>query len=93
MALRRGRDPGVVDLIAQRFGNDLEMEVRRPAAIFVEIANLTHSVPGGERGSRLETTDRGAAEVAVKGVEFDAVKSMARDHRRAIVAKPGVVFG
>jgi hypothetical protein len=69
------------------------MEVRRPAAVLLQIPDLAHRVFRKESVSGLEPFDRSPAEVAVERVELDSLELMAKDDCRTVVPEAGVIGG
>ena len=60
---------GEIGAEVEKIENDLEVEMRRPAAIFVWMANGGEGLSGGDELAGLESGEGGGGEVAVEGEE------------------------
>ena len=95
-ALRRPRHAGEVGVEAERVGEDLQMEMRRPVSVLRRHAERGDPVAAAHLGADAEAVERRAAEVTVERVEGRAVTGLVaeHDHRtvvlRRIVVREGV---
>src|SRR5262245_58049957 len=78
---------GIVALPGADIENDLEMQVRNPAAVFPAGAQVGDLLAGHERCAGLETLQAVAAEVAIERMEFQArSRRVLEDDGRAVIA-------
>lgn len=63
----------------QHVGHDLEMDMGRPAAIFMPIAQMRDKLAGGHRVAHLHKAGQGACKVAIKRMKPRAPRIMFQD--------------
>ena len=77
--------------MVQQVNDDLEMKVRRPAAVFVDVADAGELLSARDALAYLERVKGFSREVAVEREKFQTVAGgMAKNHKRAVVERRSV---
>src|SRR5207245_6959841 len=72
--------------------NDLEMDVRRPVAIFLRRADAANALAARDALARTERRERISRQVTVKGEKLCAIAGrVPKDNERAIIHGRGIV--
>src|SRR5579885_920341 len=96
-ALARTRHAGEIADEVEHIGDDLEMQVRGPAAVDAHLADPRESRSPRYRLALVQAVERGEAQMAVEGIEGErlvvfARDSMLQDDGRAVIERGGVVL-
>jgi hypothetical protein len=76
----------------EKVENDLKMKMRRPAAVFASVADMSEDFAAGDALAHFERRERCGGEMAVKGEEVDTRRrGVMKDDDGAVIEKRGVI--
>jgi hypothetical protein len=86
------RDTGKICRVIEKIENDLEVEMSRPAAVFVGVADVCKDFASGDALASFERRERRRGKVTVKGEELDAGRGrVMKDDDGTVIEGCGIV--
>ena len=81
----------IAALLVQKIGDDLKMQMRRPAAVFGPVAQMRNDLPGRDLGPRLAKCGQASPQMPIERVEGSRLGHMVKDQRMPVIQRIGIV--
>jgi len=77
--------------VIQQIDDDLKMEMRGPATVFLDVANVSEHLAAPDAFAGLKRVEGTSRQVSIEGEEFRSIASgVTKNHERAVVEGRGV---